>query len=611
MKTKQHKWRFFKSGRLAQVRLVDGSDIANLKNLDPKLWTVLSCPTTGVRFDMRMLDLMDTDRDGRIRAPEVLGAVEFLESRNVDLNSLFNPSAADEEALASVTERLSDLAKAEPGKDDLKAMAAWEAEGLKPEIKVCGDDTPAADSALAAVESMIDAYFAPPEDMPLVTDAPDKVLPLDISKINPKNQDAVAAFKEKVCARICADAESVDRAAWKKIKAAFAPYRAWVVAKPVPNAAAKADLENQERVLRYKLHLLEFLENYVNMSRLYDGEGQAVYITGTLYIDARAAGLAFDAADAAAHSALAARSGCYLVYAQLTRKGEDAKRTVCVAVTAGGAQSLWAGRNGIFYDRDGKDYDAVIIKTVESQISLKEAFWSPWKKLGNAIASQVQKFLAAKQDASVANVQKAADNAAANAQAPAKAPDSAGNSAALASSVAAIGVGVGMMGAALAGLLGIFTGMPAWKTALAVVCVIFAVSMPSVVITWFKLRSRDLGAILNASGWAVNRPLYFSTALGSVFTKEIALPPAARAARDPFVKRHPVRNAIIFLAIVCAALLYVWRTWGFDWVFAWRNTDKCCARAENAAPAQCADAKQEVKQEVQQPPAGAAAAKQN
>ncbi len=72
-----HKWRFFRSGGFDQVRLETGSDIKQLNQLDPKLWATLSCPTSGLEFDDRTLRLIDRDGDGRIRVPEIIGAVEW------------------------------------------------------------------------------------------------------------------------------------------------------------------------------------------------------------------------------------------------------------------------------------------------------------------------------------------------------------------------------------------------------------------------------------------------------------------------------------------------------------------------------------------------------
>ena len=176
-------------------------------------------PTTGVRFDLRMLQLMDTDGDGRIRTPEVVAAVEFLKARGVNLDDLFKPSAEDEKRLAGVLERQADLAKVEPSAADKKAMADWEAAGKDKAVAFLGDATADAEAALAAVEGVVDAYFAPPEDMPLVTEEPDKTLPLD-GNINPKHLEAILAFAAKCAKPVLGDAKTLDRLGWKKIKAA-------------------------------------------------------------------------------------------------------------------------------------------------------------------------------------------------------------------------------------------------------------------------------------------------------------------------------------------------------------------------------------------------------
>jgi hypothetical protein len=80
-----------------------------------------------------------------------------------------------------------------------------------------------------------------------------------------------------------------------------------------------------------------------------------------------------------------------------------------------------------------------------------------------------------------------------------------------------------MVGAACAGIGSLIAGLPWWKTAIGVLLVILAVSLPSVILAWFKLRRRDLGAVLNACGWAVNRPLRFSQKLAKRFTRRACL----------------------------------------------------------------------------------------
>ena len=81
-----HKWKFFRAGGFDQVRFETGADLLNLDKLDQKLWAALSCPTRGVEFDTKTLDLIDTDKDGRVRAPEMIAAVKWACSmvRNPD-----------------------------------------------------------------------------------------------------------------------------------------------------------------------------------------------------------------------------------------------------------------------------------------------------------------------------------------------------------------------------------------------------------------------------------------------------------------------------------------------------------------------------------------------
>jgi len=86
----KHRWRFFRSGGFDQVALETADDLRNLADLDPKLWTALNCPTTGLEFDARTLALLDTDGDGQIRVPEILGAVRWTCQMLKDPQVLFD-----------------------------------------------------------------------------------------------------------------------------------------------------------------------------------------------------------------------------------------------------------------------------------------------------------------------------------------------------------------------------------------------------------------------------------------------------------------------------------------------------------------------------------------
>ena len=371
--------------------------------------------------------------------------------------------------------------------------------------------------------------------------------------MNPLWAERFQTFADKAAGPVLgvAGVESITRADWVAVKAKFAPYGAWraaragaavadvgddrlaqllaggrveaavndLLARDRALAGESARFADCERALRFAAHLATWLRNYVNQANLYDTKGESVFRTGELYIDGRVCRLCFHVADEAAHAALAAKSKCCLLYAKLTRRAAGAARTVCAVVTAGSTAGLYAGRNGVFYDCDGQDWDAVVTRVVEAQVSLREAFWSPWAKIAATIAAQCRKFLSSCQATAADKVGDAA------APAP-KPPDAT----ALASGVAALGVGVGMAGAACAGLIGLVAGLPLWKVLAGVAAIILLVSLPSVVLAWFRLRTRDLGAILNAGGWAVNRPLTFSVGLARTFTRRA---PPSRATPTP------------------------------------------------------------------------------
>jgi hypothetical protein len=75
--TSTRPWRFFQAGGFEQVRLESGGDLMSLDQLDQKLWVALACPTAGLEMDPKTLALIDTDGDGRVRAPELIAAVKW------------------------------------------------------------------------------------------------------------------------------------------------------------------------------------------------------------------------------------------------------------------------------------------------------------------------------------------------------------------------------------------------------------------------------------------------------------------------------------------------------------------------------------------------------
>jgi Ca2+-binding EF-hand superfamily protein len=73
-------WSFSTIGGVKRVNIESASDLLHLSELDPKLWTALSCPVNDLEIDKRTLQLVDTDNDGHIRVPEVIAAVDWMNS---------------------------------------------------------------------------------------------------------------------------------------------------------------------------------------------------------------------------------------------------------------------------------------------------------------------------------------------------------------------------------------------------------------------------------------------------------------------------------------------------------------------------------------------------
>ena len=136
-----HTWTFFRTGGFDQVRIDTAADLLNLRELDQKLWVALSCPTTGIEFDARTLALIDNDGDGHIRAPELLGAIDWAAARLTDAAVLEQalagvPLAAikDETILAAAKGLLPageamvtvEAASAAEAEYSARALAAWE-----------------------------------------------------------------------------------------------------------------------------------------------------------------------------------------------------------------------------------------------------------------------------------------------------------------------------------------------------------------------------------------------------------------------------------------------------------------------------------------------------
>jgi len=255
-----------------------------------------------------------------------------------------------------------------------------------------------------------------------------------------------------------------------------------------------------------------------------------------------------------------------LAYCGLIRKSTGEKMTTAAAFTDGDADNLMVGRNGIFYDRQGRHWDATITKIVDNPISIRQAFWSPYKKFLRLIEEQVAKRAAAAEAASGAKLDKAA---AATAQADKTKPGAEAKKFDV-GTVAALGVGLGAIATVLGGLVAGLVKLTWWQWPLVIIGIILVISLPSVLIAWLKLRQRNLGPILDANGWAVNARAKINIPFGRTLTGIATLPPGAqRDLIDPYAeKKSPWPKIIIFLIILGIAYAILNK---LGYVYEWSN----------------------------------------
>jgi len=301
------------------------------------------------------------------------------------------------------------------------------------------------------------------------------------------------------------------------------------------------------------------LNNFVSFRDFFRRKEKAIFQSGTLYLDQRSCDLCIGVADPAKHAIMASLAGTYLAYCDCYRKGTGEKTQMVAAFTNGDSDNLMVGRNGLFYDRKGRDWDATITKIVDNPISIRQAFWAPYKKAARMIQEQIAKRAASADDAATTRLALAAakvEQAALTAQAPAAAAQPKKVDPGL---VAALGVGAaglgGMIGGMVTGFLNLKGLMP-----LGVLAIILIISGPSMLLAWLKLRKRNLGPILDANGWAVNAKAKINVPFGASLTRVATLPPgASRDMADPFAEKKRPWKLYTFLIV----LLLLGLGWAF------------------------------------------------
>ena len=451
---------------------------------------------------------------------------------------------------------------------------------------------------------------------PLARPRKDALLPL-AEGVNPAWQGAMAALVAAVPE--LQDKTAVAEEEWNAIVAKVDAYTAWkaagetamnetIAAQLATHAAAIAPVE---RLLHYCRDYFTLLHNYVVFKDFYrrDDEHLAVFQAGKLYIDQRCCELCVKVSDMGKSTASAGKSGMYLLYCHCVAKSGGAQMDIVAALTDGEIGGLHEGKNAIFYDRQGNDWDATVTKIVDNPISVRQAFWSPYRKFGNWVTEKITKSASEKESKQFENMTAKADTASTNltaAPAEGAAPAADAKKAApfdiakFAGIFAAIGLAFGAIGAAL-GMLGGFITAKWYNVILLVAAVVILISGPSMLLAWLKLRKRNLGPVLNANGWAINSNVKVNTTFGKTLTSMAKYPKIV--ANDPFAdKKMPWwQKCLIWLVVLAVAFLLVFRLTQHRWVWQPKPVAEVVAeaveepvQAEEAPVVEASDADAEV-----------------
>lgn len=691
-------FQFFRAGGFDQVRFESGQDLFNLDQLDWKLWVALACPTKGLSFDARTLELIDTDKDGRIRAPELIAAVKWtgallknhddllkapaelpLASINTETDEGKRVHQAAKTVLAGLNKKdatsisvadsaaavkafhdmafngdgvvppesaktpeqkqlIADVIATVGGSDDKSGKKGVTADQVKTFFTAVGEyvgwltkgegdaslmplkgDTVAAFEAMKVVRQKVDDYFArcrlaafdaraaaalnreekeylhvAAKDLSITSDEikgfplsrieANRALPLT-EGVNPAWADALHTFAQKTVRPICSDQKVFTETQWNQVKTRLAAFEAWQASKPGatveklgvdrlralntdamrtqldPLFAEEKDQEpiansiaSVEKLVRYTRDLFALANNFVSFKDFYERKKPAIFQVGTLFLDQRECELCIKVEDAAKHATMAPLSRGYLVYADVARPATSEKMTIVAAFTAGDSDNLMVGRNGLFKDREGRDWDATVTKIVDNPISIAQAFWSPYKKVIRFIEEQVAKRAAEEEKDSnalladgVTHVGKAGEEGKV-----VKEPKKLDIGV-----VAALGVAVGGITAAMGALLQSFFGLGMWMP-LGVVGLLGLISGPSMLIAWLKLRQRNIGPLLDANGWAVNANAMLNVPFGASLTKTAKLPAGSKLdTQDPYAEaRKPWKLYIALVVIVSLSIAW-------------------------------------------------------
>lgn len=510
----KHIWKYANIGGDTRVVIKDGKDIQHLAELDEKLWAVLACPVSGLEIPDESLQYMDNNGDSKIHIADVISTAEWLCKALRDPQVLFQGQASL--ALTDIVDE-NVLAIATP----LAIDGIITLESVK----------------IAIASATIEAQVAP--DAPYATDV---MAAYKACQESYTQYFQTAKLQTLGLATLPADAAApgLTEEQFTEMGKKIAEYEAGKAAADSANAAAlaaaKAQYKPLEKLLLLCRDYVTLLHNFVSFQDFYakrakallgrgadDESPWAIFQAGTLIIDQRACNLCLKVTDMAKHNTQAIDSGMFLIYCNCKHHATGQTMQIVAAMTVGDIRNLKVGKNALFYDRQGRDWEAEVVKIIDNPISIGQAFWSPYRKLGDWVSGLITKSAAEKEKKSFADLTTKLQTPPAAGQAAQPAQPAPFDIAKFAGIFAAIGMAVGYIGSFFTSLALGLKGLGWWGW-LIIPGLLLVISGPSMILAWMKLRKRNLAPLLNANGWAINADAIVSVLFGNTLTEKADFP---------------------------------------------------------------------------------------
>ena len=539
----KHTWKYANIGGNTRVVITNGKDIQHLAELDEKLWAVLACPVSGLELPEESLRCIDMDKDNKIHVKEVVETAQWLCSvlHKPDVLLAGTPSL-----------QLTDI------KDEsLQAIAT--------PLAVDGVIT------LEAVKAAIGAVVVEQQPLPEAPYTAEVTAAYKACKEAYSQYYTTARLQALGLATLPADAvvPGLTEEAFAEMGKKIADYETGKAAAEAANASALAAAQAQYRPLEKLLLLCRdfctLLRNFVSFQDFYAKRGKAllgrgaddespwaIFQAGTLVIDQRACNLCMKVSDMAKHNTQAADSGMFLIYCNCKHHATGQTMQIVAAMTVGDIRHLKVGKNALFYDRQGRDWEAEVVKIIDNPISIGQAFWSPYRKLGDWVSGLITKSAAEKEKKSFADMTaKLQTTPAAPATAQQPAQPAPFDIAKFAGIFAAIGMAVGYIGSFFTSIA---LGLKdlGWWGWLVIPGLLLVISGPSMILAWMKLRKRNLAPLLNANGWAINADAIVNVLFGNTLTEQAQYP--IMKLKDPFAKKGLSKGSKWSIAIAAIVL---------------------------------------------------------